>query len=298
MMRNFTDILENAKRREKKSLAVLQPRSKRVFTAVDEAKKAGLISPVLIDTKGKSNEMLSSFGMNRSGYEIVEVDNPVQIMDEALRIVRGNEADMIFQGDTDSKYFLETVTHNNTGIAQINDLSYVSLFELPAEKKLIFLTDTFIQEFPDLRQKTKILTNAISFAGILGIEKPHVAALTMLERVNITVPSSMDAAVLAKMSERGQFNAVIDGPLDIDCASSPEKAMRKGINSPVSGKVDIYLLPDIESGYCIAEVMTFLGRAKPAGTLLGSKFPVILNVKFEPVESVLIDIALSMLRIL
>jgi len=295
-MRKFNDILENAKQCEKKNLVVPQPRSKRVFTAINEAKKAGFITPVLVDTEDISRENLSSLGIDHTGYEFVEIENPSSALAEAMQILHRNEADMIFQGDLNGKYFLDTIAENDGGIVQMNALSYVSLFELPTENKMILLTDTFIQEFPDLKQKIRILTNALSLTDILGIEKPNVAALTMLERVNIAVPSTTDAAVLAKMSERGQFNATVDGPLDIDCASSPEKAQRKGIKSPVSGKVDIYLLPDIESGYCIAEVMTYLGRAPSAGILLGSDIPIILNLKFEPTESLVLNIALALLR--
>ncbi|MBW2560615.1 MAG: phosphate butyryltransferase, partial [Deltaproteobacteria bacterium] len=138
--------------------------------------------------------------------------------------------------------------------------------------------------------------NAIFLANSLGIEKPKVAALSMVELVNPAFRSTTDAAILSKMSQRGQLNATVDGPLDVDCASSLERARRKGVESPVSGEVDIFLLHDIESGYSTVGLIVFLGKAKSAGALIGSKIPIILNLKFESTDSILINIALANLR--
>lgn len=172
-------------------------------------------------------------------------------------------------------------------------MSYISLYELPSEERLIMLTDTLVHDFPDIRQKVRILENAIEFAGILGIGKPKIAALSIVELVNLNVRSSVDAAVLAKMSERKQFKGIIGGPLDIDCASSKERARRKGLESQVAGEVDIYFFPDIEAGYSIAEVLVFLGGRTQAGALIGTKVPVVLNLRFESPYSLLLDIALA-----
>lgn len=276
MIRSFKQILERAQDRGRKKLAVPASQSRRVSQLLEESEKIGLIRPILI-------------GEDRS-------DRSMDTLDEAVTTVKTGKADILFQGDAPMKDFISVMTAKKTGLAERESLSYVSLFELPSENKLIMLTDTLIQTFPDIKQKVRILENAIDFAGMLGIEEPKIAALSIVELVNFSVPSTMDAAVLAKMSERRQLRAVIDGPLDIDCASSKERSLRKGLTSPVAGQVDIYFLPDIEAGYSIAEVMVFLGKSTPAGALIGTRIPVVLNPRFETPASLLLNMALACIR--
>lgn len=279
MIRNFKQLLDRARDKGKRKLAVPAPRSRRVLQVLEEAEKEGLITPIIIfdSAKGKSP--------------------PENILEETIKMARNGEADIIFQGDTVMKDFLNALTIKGEGVAERDSLSYISLYELPSENRLIMLTDTLIQEFPSVCQKVRILENSIEFAGSLGIKNPKIAVLSSVELIDFKVPSSVDAAVLAKMSERKQFAGIIDGPLDIDCASSRERAERKGLASPVSGRVDIYCFPDIEASYSIAEVLVFLGRSTPAGALLGTKIPVVLNPRFESPYSLLLDIALASIRI-
>jgi phosphate butyryltransferase len=296
MMRNFNDILNEAEKLTEQVMVVPDPRSARVLSAVHEAKQAGFIVPVLIGDQLSINKNLSSLNIDTDGYRIIDEPDPIRALTGSIELIHQKEADILFQGDTDMKDFLQAVTNNTNGIATAQSLSYVSLFELPSQNRLILLTDTYIQEFPNLQQKMTILNNAISLANSLGIETPKVAALSLVELVNPTFISTMDAAVLSKMSERKQINAIVDGPLDIDCASSLERATRKGLKSPVSGEVDIYLFHDIESGYSVTELTVFLGKAQVAGALMGCEIPIILNISFETVHSLLVDIALARLR--
>jgi phosphate butyryltransferase len=296
MIHNFDEILTEAKKADKKVIAVPDPRSRRVFTAVQKAKEEKeLIIPILVGDRRSIEENLSDLKIDAGGYEITDEPDTSRALTRSIEMLTHQEADMIFQGDISIKEFLKAVTDKETGITTADSLSYVSLFEIPHEDRMVFFTDTFIQEFPDLKQKISILTNAISLAGLLGIDKPKVAALTMVELVNLARQSTIDAAILSKMSERRQLNAIVDGPLDIDCASSLERARRKGVESPVAGKVDIFLFPDIESGYSTVELLAFLGGAKTAGALIGSNASIILNLRFESADSILIDIALASL---
>jgi len=278
MIRNFKQILEKAQDKGRKRLAVPAPRSQRVFQLLKEAEKTGLIIPVLV-------------GEGRTDQTITE-----DVLDEAIAMAQNGEVDLLFQGDAGMKDFINALTVKEAGIAERESLSYISLFELPSENRLIMLTDTLIQAFPGMKQKVRILENAIDFARVLGIEKPKIAALSTVELVNFNVPSSVDAAILDKMSERRQLKGIIDGPLDIDCASSRERSRRKGLESPVAGQVDIYFFPDIEASYSIAEVLVFLGRSTPAGALMGTRFPVVLNPRFESHYSLLLDMALASIR--
>lgn len=278
MLRNFKQILEKARGKGRKRLAVPAPRSRRVYQLLEEAEKAGLITPV-ISSEDRSDQMLTR-----------------DILDGAIAMAKAGDADMVFQGDAAIGDFIDALSAKDAGVTQREALSYISLFELPSEDRLIMLTDTMVQDFPNLRQKKTILENAIGFAGTLGIEMPRIAALSVAELINFSVPSSVDAAVLARMSERKQFKGIIDGPIDIDCSSSREKARRKGLESAVAGQVDIYFIPNIEAAYSIAEVLTFLGGSTPAGVLMGTRFPVVLNLRFESPYSLLLNIAIASIR--
>jgi phosphotransacetylase len=296
MMRSFSDILNEAGKMTSRILVVPDPRSNRVLSAIHEATQSGLVAPILIGDQRSINKKLSSLNIQTAGYEIIDEVDPSRVLTKSIDLLHQREADILFQGDTDIKDFLQAVTNDTNGIAGAESLSYISLFELPSQNRLILLTDTYIHEFPNLQQKMTILNNAISLAGSLGIGTPKVAALSMVELVNPNFISTLDAAVLSKMSERKQINAIVDGPLDIDCASSLERATRKGLKSSVSGEVDIYLFHDIESGYSVTELTVFIGKAQAAGALMGSNIPIILNMSFETVHSLLVDIALALLR--
>lgn len=268
MIRNFDEILKKAQDKGPKRIALPIPLSRRISLVLNKAKTKNLIVPV-----------------------------PVKTFDDAIAVAKNGEADLLFQGDAGMCDFINALTAKGSGIADRETLSYISLFELPSENRLIMLTDTLIQSFPSIKQKVRILENAIEFAGVLGIEKPNIAALSTVELVNFSVPSSLDAAILAKMSERKQLKGIVEGPLDIDCAGSQERARRKGLESPIAGQVTIYFFPDIESSYSVTEVLVFLGRSSPAGSLLGTRLPVILNPRFESSHSLFVDIALACLRV-
>ena len=296
MIHNFDEILSEAKKGERSVMVVPDPQCRRVFTAIHKAKTEELVIPILVGDRRSIEKNLSDLKIDIDGYEIIDEPDSSRALTGSIKMLVNQEADMIFQGDIDIKEFLEAIIDSEHGVAKTGSLSYVSLFELPAEDRIIFLTDTYIQDFPDLKQKITILTNGIILANILGIEKPKVAAMSMVELVNPARQSTVDAAILSKMSERKQLNAIVDGPLDIDCAFSVERARRKRLNSSVCGQVDIFLLPDIESGYSMVELLVFLGRANTSGALMGSDIPIVLNLGFEPADSILLDVALASLK--
>ena len=175
-------------------------------------------------------------------------------------------------------------------------ISLVSLFQLLKREKLILVTDTFINNNPILVEKQQILTNALQLARILGIETPKVAVLVAIEQVNPGIPSTLDAAVLSKMGERRQFGkAIMEGPLDIDCALSKVAAGRKGLQSIVTGNVDIYLVPEIDTGHLLAEALVFFGKMETAGMVMGASKPVLMNLPFVSAENRQVEIALACL---
>ena len=159
-------------------------------------------------------------------------------------------------------------------------------------------SDTYINSFPSIVEKVTITENVIRLARILGFSSPKIAALSAIEQVNPAIPSTLDAAILSKMAERGQFGDVtLEGPLDIDCAVSQRAASRKGVHSAVTGHGDIYLMPNVEAGFLMAELSVFIGKTPMACALMGVSHPVVLNLPFVPSENRLTEIELAVLLI-
>jgi phosphate butyryltransferase len=183
-----------------------------------------------------------------------------------------------------------------TGLLKGKIASCASVFQLLKQDKLILVTDTFVNTFPGVAEKQAILEQAIGLAGVLGMDSLKIAALAAIEQVNPSIASTLDAAALSKMSERRQFgNAVVEGPLDMDCALSQVAAGRKGLKSAVTGNVDVYLVPEIETGYLLVQALVFFGKMNMAGALLGMVKPVILDLPFVSDENRIVEIALASL---
>jgi len=291
-MITFKMILEEAKKVQAKKLVVPCAR-KSDLDAIGQAATAGLISPCLIGNGKKLEAMIANKLPALREYEIVDDKNP---LNSAINLIREGRADIIMQGGTNQRIFINSISDRETGLRKTALLSYVSLFELQQPKKLILITDTFVNNNPAFDEKRQILDNALVLADILRIDKPKVAVLAAIEQVNANIPSTLDAAILSKMSERKQFGeAIVEGPLDIDCALSRKAAERKGLKSIVPGNADIYLVPEIDTGFLLAEALVFLGSMTTAGTLLGGTNPVITDIPFAAPESRIMEIALAVL---
>ena len=295
MADTFRDIAEAARNKAAKRLAVTSVK-KQDMDVLSRAAKEGLIVPVLVGDGKAVEALVKKSALQSLEHEIVDVKDSGGSLGTAVALVREGRADMLMQGAVDQKTFMKTVLDAKTGLLKDKLASYVSVFELPKSEKLILVTDTFVNNYPGVIEKQLILTHAIKLAGLLGITAPKAAVLAAIEQVNPSIPSTLDAAILAKMSERKQFgSAVVDGPLDIDCALSHAAAERKGVKSAVTGSADIYLVPEIESGYLLAQSLVFFGRMEMAGVLMGMTKPVIVNLPFVSRENRLVEIAMATL---
>jgi phosphate butyryltransferase len=292
-MQCFEDILE----------AATGGKPRRLVTSLKEedldllcrATGAGYIIPCLVGDRNAIEKLIEGSPLVSLDHEIVDEKDPDSILHRAISLVGERRADILMQGGIDQNALLSITLDERRGLLRSRAASYVSVFELPGPGgKLIFVTDTYFNNYPDISRKQRILENALRFSAILGIETPMVSVLAAIELVNPGIPSTLDAAILSKMSERGQFGkALVEGPLDIDCSLSYAAAKRKGIDSPVTGKVDIYLVPEIDTGYLLAESLVSIGRIRTAGMLLGTTCPVILNVPFVPDDCRIVEIALA-----
>ena len=232
--------------------------------------------------------------LKEAGQELtVKEDFSPAVLKEIQQGFEQGKWDVFLQGDISLKDFFEPLADGGMNLER---MGFVSLFEDRSRHKLLFVVDTYMQNRPSFRAKTLLLEMTINLAGSLGVEQPRVAVLSALETVNPAMISSIEAAALSKMADRGQFAAVVEGPLDIDSALSSEAAQRKGVLSPVPGEVDILLCPEIESGYALSCFLSGLGKMPVAGVLLGAPLPIIIQPEHIPLLHKDVELAVASLR--
>ena len=295
MLRSFQEIIEAARKGDAKKLVVSFVEN-RDIDLLGKAAGAGLIIPCLVGDGKAIETMIRGTLLASMDYEIMDEKDQGRVLQRTIKLIREGHADILMQGKIAHQAFMDAILDAKKGFRKRKLMSHISVFELPKQEKLILVTDTFITNNPTIEEKKLILENALQLADILGIDTPKVAALAAIEQVNLSIPSTLDAAVLSKMSDRKQFgDAIVEGPLDIDCALSQIAAARKGLQSVVSGNVDIYLVPEIDTGHLLAESLVFFGKMQMAGALMGAANPVILNLPFVSAESRIAEIALAAL---
>ena len=285
---SLEEIMENAIQQKGKRLAITGKKDPVALAAILAARDRGWIEPVACG--GPLSEL-------RKGLEVYFVDSDIwQARQEALSLLRNKEAEALLDmGPLDNRFF-SLLNEPGAQIKNTHLLSYVSVFMLPKNGLMTLLTDTLINSTPDLMEKVQIVENAIKVANALGIDRPKIASLGPLELVNPAIPSTLDAAILSKMSERGQFgDVIVEGPLGMDNAESALAAQHKGIESPVPGNVDVYLFPDLESANITAQFFTWAGRCQLGGVLAGTKFPIIIRSPLESPDSWLLNLALGLI---
>jgi phosphate butyryltransferase len=296
MISTFRDILTRAKEAGKGKRAAMAAPVPRQLKMLEAALQAGLITPVLVGDAKKLEDLCKGTTLAASGCRIVHEPDPAQALARAIALVKKGEADILLQGGADHQTFMDRLSDAKTGLMSGRLMSYVSLYELPERNKLILVTDTYIQNQPSLLDKQLILENALRLAALLEIQRPKVAVLAAIEQVNPGIPSTLDAAILAKMADRRQFgDIVLEGPLDIDCALDRKAAARKGVYSEVTGNVDIYLAPEMDTGYSLAQLLIYIGKMQMAGVLMGTGSPVVLDMPFVTLDNKIIEIALATL---
>jgi len=296
MLRTFDEVLNKAKDYGPKKMAVASAGAEDVLKAVEAARKEGLTDSILVGDKKEIIQIAEKMGIDPANYEIIDKPDKTETARCAVGLVRNRKASILMKGMMGTARLLQSVLDKEIGLRTNRLLSHVYTLEIKNYNRLLTMTDGAISISPDLKQKAQIIQNAIYYAHSMGIKKPKVAVIAALELVNPDMPATIDAACLAKMSERGQIvGGIVDGPLGLDNAISKEAAEHKGIESPVSGEVDIVLVPNIESGNIFAKGLVYLAKAVPAGLLLGAKAPVVLVSRSDSAQSKLYSIALGVL---
>jgi phosphate butyryltransferase len=296
MIGSFRDILTKAKDAGKQKCAAIALPDRRHLEMLAAAVQAGLIMPVIVGDQKMLEGLRKGTSLAASGCRIIDEPDPALALARVIALVKKGEADILLQGSTDHQSLIDRVSDAKTGLMNGRLMSYASLYELPERNKLILITDTYIQNQPSLADKQLILEHALRLAALLEIPKPKVAVLAAIEQVNPGIPSTLDAAILSKMADRNQFgDIVLEGPLDIDCALDRKAAARKGVHSEVTGNVDIYLAPEMDTGYSMAQLLVYIGKMPMAGVLMGTGSPVVLDLPFVSQDNKVIEIALAAL---
>ena len=276
--------------------AVAHPCSDAALSAAVEAAKLRLIEPILVGPEKKIRDAAGAGGLNIEKLQIVDQPHSHAAADKAVELVRRGEAELLMKGSLHTDELMAAVVARETGLRTARRISHVFIMDVPTYHKTLIVTDAAINIFPTLEDKVDIVQNAIDLARSLGLERPKVAILSAVETVNPKIPSTVDAAALCKMADRGQITGgILDGPLAFDNAISAEAAREKGIKSEVAGDPDILLVPDLEAGNILAKQLTFLLGADAAGIVLGARVPIILTSRADSVRARLASCAVAML---
>ncbi len=261
-----------------------------------ESAKRGLIVPVLVGPEAKIRAVAAEAKVDLAPFRIVGTPHSHAAADRAVAMARAGEVDSLMKGSLHTDELMEAVVSTATGLRTERRISHVFVMDVPAYPRPLMITDAAINIAPDLDAKADICRNAIDLAHVLGIEVPKVAILSAAETVNAKIESTLHAAALCKMADRGQITGgILDGPLAFDNAISPEAARTKGIVSAVAGMADILLVPDLESGNMIAKQLTYLAGADSAGIVLGARVPIVLTSRADNVRTRLASAAVLLL---
>ncbi|MGP8233002.1 MAG: bifunctional enoyl-CoA hydratase/phosphate acetyltransferase [Methylovirgula sp.] len=292
----FRALLAAAAGHEPATTAVAYPCDASAIGAVAEAAEAGLIAPILVGPKDKILAAATEAKVDVSAFRLIDVARSTEAAAAAVALVKNGEAQLLMKGSLHTEELLHAVLAPGTTLRTGRRLSHVYLLDVPTYPRPLLVTDAAVNIAPTLEEKADIVQNAVDLAHVMGVAEPKVAVLSAVETVNPKLQSSLDAAALSKMAERGQIKgAIVDGPLAFDNAVSATAAAEKGIVSKVAGQADILVVPDLESGNILAKQLIYLAHADAAGIVLGASVPIILTSRADAERTRMASCAVAVL---
>jgi len=295
-MKNFQELLAEAKSRVTPRISVAVAQDDDVMRAVNEAHKAGLIDPILVGNRQMIEAVADRLNIDLQLFTIIDQRDNLLAAKEAVALVRHGEADILMKGIVGTAELFREVLDREKGLRTGRILSHVAVIQVKGYPKFILMTDAAINIDYSINRKVNLINNALELARVLQIDRPKVVPIAAVEVVNPDMQATVDAAALSKMYERGQFkDCIVDGPLAFDVAISAEAAAHKGIKSPVAGDADILLMPNIESGNVMYKSLVSFAGAKTAGIVIGASAPVLVTSRSDSAETKLHSIALGVL---
>lgn len=278
----YRRLVEGAQKLPTITTAVAHPCNDVAVECAVEAAKLRLITPILVGPEQRIREAAAKAGVDIGAYEIVDAAHSHDSAEKAVALVREGRAEALMKGSLHTDELMAAVVARDKGLRTARRISHCFIMDVPHHPDALIITDAAVNIAPDLAGKVDIVQNAIDLAHAMGVSDVRVAILSAMETVNANVPSTLEAAALCKMAERGQITgAVLDGPLALDNAISPEAAAIKGIASPVAGRANVLVVPDLEAGNMLAKSLSFLGGADAAGIVLGARVPIILTSRAD-----------------
>jgi phosphate acetyltransferase len=292
----YERLIARARQLPPRTAIVAHPCDESSLRGAVEAADIGLIVPVLVGPEGKIRGVARDCGLDIDRFEVVDAPHSDAAAAKAVELVRSGRGDILIKGSLHSDELLRAVAAREGGLRTGRRISHVFIMDVPTYPHPLFITDAAVNIAPDLDDKRDIVQNAIDLHRGLGLGPPRVAILSAVETVTPKIPSTIDAAALCKMADRGQIaGGIVDGPFALDNAISPEAARIKGLHSQVAGDAQILVVPDLEAGNMLAKNLTFLANADAAGIVLGARVPVVLTSRADAVRTRLASCAVAAL---
>lgn len=296
MIKNFEELMNLAKDRGPKRVAVACAHDRDVLLSIKLAMEEEIIIPILVGDEEKIEEIAHEINFNLDGIRLVNEPDKALASRRAIEFIRLGQAEILMKGLVDTSIIMKEVLSKEMGLRTDKLISHVAIFDIASYHKVFMVTDAAMNIAPSLAEKKDIIDNSLELARALDIDKPKVAVLAAVEKVSPKMEATVHAQELVEMHKEGLItNCIIDGPFALDNAISKESAKVKGIDSPVAGDADILLAPDIEAGNVLYKSLSFLGGAKSAGIILGAKAPIVLTSRADNEEAKLNSIALAVL---
>jgi phosphate acetyltransferase len=282
----YDRLIARAKEVPPAKTIVVHPCDETSLRGAVEAAELGIIVPTLVGPRVKIESVAREHRLAIGKYELVDTPHSDAAAERGVELVREGKGEMLMKGSLHTDELMRAVTASATGLRTARRISHVFIMDVPSHAETLFITDAAINIFPDLDVKRDIIQNAIDLFTQVGLGTPRVAILSAVETVTSKIPSTIDAAALCKMADRGQITGgILDGPLAFDNAVDVEAAKIKGIHSPVAGRAQILVVPDLEAGNMLAKNLIFLSKADSAGLVLGARVPIVLTSRADSVRS-------------
>jgi phosphate acetyltransferase len=292
----YDRLIARAKQGRPAATIVVHPCDETSLRGAVEAAQAGIIVPILVGPAGKIAGVAREHRIDVGGYQVIDASHSEAAAARAVELIRESKGELLMKGSLHTDELMREVTSSKTGLRTARRISHVFIMDVPTYSETLFLTDAAINIFPDLDAKRDIVQNAIDLFTQVGLGTPRVAILSAVETVTSKIPSTIEAAALCKMADRGQIiGGILDGPLAFDNAIDPEAARVKGIKSGVAGHAQILVVPDLEAGNMLAKNLSFLLKADAAGIVLGARVPIILTSRADSVRSRMASCAAAVL---
>src|SRR6202047_2531372 len=292
----YERLIAFAKQVPPATTVVVHPCDETSLRGAVEAAELGIITPILVGPSAKINAVAQKLGIDISRFEIVDAPHSDAAAAKAVELIHQSKGELLMKGGLHTDELMREVTSSKTGLRTARRISHVFIMDVPTYAETLFITDAAINIFPDLDTKRDIIQNVIDLFTQVGLGIPRVAILSAVETVTSKIPSTIEAAALCKMADRGQITGgVLDGPLALDNAIDPDAAAIKHIVSPVAGRANVLVVPDLESGNMLAKSLSFLAGAAAAGSVLGARGPIVLTSRADSVRARMASCAAAVL---